>query len=252
MTFSDNVVGYWAVNGDENTNYFHASLKKRLMKQSIKGLSWHGCWITEPTDIKSATFSYFDDRFKEPGNSRPKLRSRLFKKLDMEDVGFLESSFTADKIKQAVWNCTCSKSPCPDGFNFNFIKRYWDLLKFDFVDCIKYFETSCRLAKGLNPSFLTLIPKKSDILELSDFRPISLIRCVYKVLSKLLTSRLAKVINKIIGPNQTTVIAGRQILDGSLIANEIINYASESGLKLLLFKVDFEKSFRLSKLGVFY
>ena len=66
---------------------------------------------------------------------------------------------------------------------------------------------------------------------------------LYKVLAKLLSSRLAKVIHKIIGPNQTSFISGRQILDGVLIANEIINNASWNALKLLLFKADFEKAF---------
>ncbi|GJS96150.1 putative RNA-directed DNA polymerase [Tanacetum coccineum] len=63
------------------------------------------------------------------------------------------------------------------------------------------------------------------------------------VLAKLLSSRLEKVIHKIIGPNQTAFIAGRQILDDVLIANGIINYASRNDLKLLLFKSDFEKAF---------
>ncbi|GJV44440.1 putative RNA-directed DNA polymerase [Tanacetum coccineum] len=73
--------------------------------------------------------------------------------------------------------------------------------------------------------------------------PDGLIGCVYKVISKILANRLAKVIATVIGPNQSNLIEGRQILDGCLIANEIIIMASIEKLKLLLFKVYFEKAF---------
>ncbi|GJZ76785.1 putative RNA-directed DNA polymerase [Tanacetum coccineum] len=136
-----------------------------------------------------------------------------------------------------------SKSPGPDGFNFNFIKAYWEVLKFDFFECIKHFETFGKLESGCNPSFIVLIPKKIDPLGFSDYRPISLIGCVYKVISKVLSLRLAKVIPTVISPNQTAFLAGRQILDGSLIANEIIHMAKIENHDLLLFKVDFKKAF---------
>nr|GEW80130.1 reverse transcriptase domain, reverse transcriptase zinc-binding domain protein [Tanacetum cinerariifolium] len=59
----------------------------------------------------------------------------------------------------------------------------------------------------------------------------------------MLALRLAKVIHSIMGPNQTAFLAGRQILDGCLIANEIIRMANLEDHKLLLFKVVFEKAF---------
>ncbi|GJU45999.1 RNA-directed DNA polymerase, eukaryota [Tanacetum coccineum] len=120
---------------------------------------------------------------------------------------------------------------------------YWEVLKFDFFECIKNSESSEKLASGCNPSFIVLIPKIIDPLGFLDYRPISLIGCVYKVISKVLSLRLAKVIPTIIGPNQTAFLAGRQILDGSLIANEIIRMAKIENHDLLLFKVDFEKAF---------
>nr|GEW14102.1 hypothetical protein [Tanacetum cinerariifolium] len=82
-----------------------------------------------------------------------------------------------------------------------------------------------------------------DPLEFSDFRPISLIGCVYKVIYKVLATRLAKVIPSIVGPNQSVFLTRRQILDGCLIANEIIRIEKIEDHKLLLFKLDFEKAF---------
>ncbi|GJU20011.1 cysteine-rich receptor-like protein kinase [Tanacetum coccineum] len=148
-----------------------------------------------------------------------------------------------DEVKSVVWGCAGKKSSGPDGLNFNFIKAHWDIIKKEFFDCIKYFEATGNFYIVYNPSFIVLIPKINDPLGFSDIRPISLIGCVYKIISKILATRLAKVNPSIISPNQSAFISGRQILDGCLIANEIINMAKLEGYKLLFFKVDFENAF---------
>ncbi|GKB97469.1 cysteine-rich receptor-like protein kinase [Tanacetum coccineum] len=99
------------------------------------------------------------------------------------------------------------------------------------------------LANGCNASFIVMVPKKDDPLEIGDYRLISLIGCAYKVLSKILVACLSHVIHKLIRKNQTAFISGRQILDGIMVANEIVNYAKKEGINLLLLKVDFEKAF---------
>ncbi|GJW89613.1 RNA-directed DNA polymerase, eukaryota [Tanacetum coccineum] len=168
-----------------------------------------------------------NSRFKECVTDRPSFNCTLFRKLSNVDASFLESTISIDEIKAAVWECDGSKAPGPDGFNFKFIKAYWEILKLGFANCVKYFEITGKIANGCNPYFVALIPKKADPLGFSDYLPISLIGCVYKVISKILASRLAKVISSVIGPNQTTFIAGRQILDGCLVANEVIRMAFE-------------------------
>ncbi|GKC82014.1 RNA-directed DNA polymerase, eukaryota, reverse transcriptase zinc-binding domain protein [Tanacetum coccineum] len=167
----------------------------------------------------------------------------MFLQLDQCDSSLLEAAFTLEEVKEAVWACSSVKSPGPDGFNFKFIKRYWDLIKFEFFSFIKYFEKYGSLTRGCNSSFIVLILKNSDPLGIGDYRPISLIGCMYKVLAKLLATRLSKIIHKLIRPNQTAFLSRRQILDGCLIANEIFNVAKAENLKLLLFKVDSEKAF---------
>lgn len=66
-------------------------------------------------------------------------------------------------------------------------------------------------------------------------------RC--KVIAKVLANRLRKVIASIISDTQTSFIAGRQILDGILIANEIVDEVKIKKREILLFKVDFEKAY---------
>ncbi|GJR68224.1 putative RNA-directed DNA polymerase, eukaryota, reverse transcriptase zinc-binding domain protein [Tanacetum coccineum] len=233
----------WAVERDENTRYFHSILRYNYAACNIKRVLVDGIWCDSPNVIKEAAADYYAERFKEQPTVRPKFVSHLFRKLSFADSLYLESNFSMDEVKDAVWSCAGSKAPGPDGLNFNFIKEYWDVIKSGFFDCIKYFEVTGKFSNGCNPSFTVLIPKKNDPLGFSDYRPISPIGYVYKIILKILAIRLAKVISSIVGPNQTAFLAGRQILDGCLIANEIIRMANIEEHKLLLFKVDFEKSF---------
>ena len=98
------------------------------------------------------------------------------------------------------------------------------------------------LDKCLNTSFVALIPKNNNPCILSDYRPISLINSVYKILAKVLANRL-KLVDTLINSNQSAFISGRQIMDGFLIANELVDSVKKSKTKGLLLKVDFKKAF---------
>lgn len=73
--------------------------------------------------------------------------------------------------------------------------------------------------------------------------PISLIGCMYKLISKLLALWLKKVVGSVVNEVQSAYIEGRNIFDGPLIMNEIHSWAKKSKKKIFLFKVDFEKAF---------
>ncbi|GJY55725.1 RNA-directed DNA polymerase, eukaryota [Tanacetum coccineum] len=160
-------------------------IRKKSMRQNINGLKVNGCWVEDPTFIFSAAYEHFANIFRKSNPFKLKFHSPLFKILDQEDVASLESSFSIDEVKAAVWDCSSSKSPGPDDVNFKLVKKYWDFIKFEFFNFIKFFESRGRLARGCNASFIVLIPKVPDPLDLSDYRPISLIGCMYKVLLKL-------------------------------------------------------------------
>lgn len=105
-------------------------------------------------------------------------------------------------------------------FNFSFIKKFWKIPGDDFCRMVADFHINGTLARGCNASFLVLIPKKENPNDLNDYRPISLVGCMYKVISKLLAGRLSKVLGSIISENQTAFLKGRNILDGVVVLNE--------------------------------
>ncbi|GJU64428.1 RNA-directed DNA polymerase, eukaryota, partial [Tanacetum coccineum] len=94
-----------------------------------------------------------------------------------------------------------------------------------------------------NSSFIALIPKIPDANIVKDFRPISLIGSLYKIIAKILANRLVGVLGDIVNEVQSAFIAERQILDGPFILNEILQWSKTKKKQSLIFKVDFEKAY---------
>lgn len=124
---------------------------------------------------------------------------------------------------QVIHSCDGDKAPGPDGFSMQFYKVCWETLKEDLMQTIHNFHQRGIFEKAFNASFVALIPKKPGAVEIKDFRPISLIGGVYKFISKLLTERLKSVIGKLVDEHQMAFLQGKQILDASLLANELVD-----------------------------
>jgi hypothetical protein len=61
--------------------------------------------------------------------------------------------------------------------------------------------------------------------------------------AKVLATRLAKVLGELIPKTQSAFLKGRQLVEGVVVVNEVINFAKKNRKKCLIFKVDFEKAY---------
>ncbi|GMI95158.1 hypothetical protein HRI_003185100 [Hibiscus trionum] len=96
---------------------------------------------------------------------------------------------------------------------------------------------------GVNHSFITLIPKKTSPLGLDDYRPISLVGGIYKIISNVLSRRLRPNMQTVVSKSQFAFILGRSILECVLIANEGIDYMNKLGAAGSVFKIDFKRAY---------
>lgn len=108
---------------------------------------------------------------------------------------------------------------------------------------VREFHENGRWVRGSNSSFIVLIPKKDGARGIDQFRPISLIGSLYKIVAKMLARRLKTVLGKLIGGTQSAFLHGRNILDGVVILNEAIEDAKRLKKERLILKVDFAKAF---------
>ncbi|GJV13897.1 RNA-directed DNA polymerase, eukaryota, partial [Tanacetum coccineum] len=176
-------------------------------KMAIRGVMVDGEWIDDPMNVKR------------------------------------EFSIIFRVLKAAVWDCGTDKSSGPDGFTFGFYRHFWSIIEKDVFEAVHHFFVYGDIPKGYNASFITLIPKISAANMVNDFRPISLIGSIYKIIAKILANLLVGVLDELVNEVQSAFIVNRQILDGPFILNEMLQWCKSKKKQSLIFKVDFEKAY---------
>jgi hypothetical protein len=142
--------------------------------------------------------------------------------------------------------------PGPDGLSFMFYQCFWDLIKHDLINLFEdWFEGDLDTFR-LNFAMITLTPKENDAREMKKFRPISLLNCSFKIFTKVLTNRIAKILNRLISFQQSAFIKGRFILESVVTAHEIIHEVHSKKSQGLVFKIDYEKAYDRVNLDFLY
>ncbi|KAJ0694981.1 putative RNA-directed DNA polymerase [Helianthus annuus] len=233
----------WAIDGDENSSFFHAIVNARKAVNGIPGLILGSELIDKPSLIKLEVMKFFRSRFTEEVSNRPTLDCQGMKQLSESEKISLIRPFTLLEVKEALKDCGDDKAPGPDGLNFKFIKVFWHLFELDFMKIFDHFFEDGKYSIGCNSSFITLIPKIKDPVDLKNYRPINLIGAITKLISTVLANRLKKVIGSVISESQSAFLKGKFILDGPLIINELFNWGKKLKKKLFFLKIDFEKAY---------
>jgi len=89
-----------------------------------------------------------------------------------------------------------------------FFKDFSEILKIDLLNFFAEFYHNGKLTKGLNSTFIALIPKVESPQRVADFRPIALVSSVYKILSKVLPNRLRMVVGNVVSASQSAFYKG--------------------------------------------
>jgi hypothetical protein len=234
---------WWLKEGDANTSYFHKCLKARGSCNFIRSHQVGDVWVDSPALIRQAMVEFFKQQFCVVKRLRPFLDGVVFPSLSVEANSSLISLFGLEEIEEVVSECDGNKSPGPDGFNFNFVKKFWSLMKNEVRILFDQFHGNGSLPSGFSSYFVALIPKVCSPLSLGDFRPISLLGCLYKLLAKVLAKRLAMVMDSLVASTQSAFLKGRYLVDGVMVVNEVVDMAKKSGKECLILKVDFEKAY---------
>lgn len=155
----------------------------------------------------------------------------------------MQGPFSEDEVTYVLKHCDGDKAPGPESFTMCFFKDCWELIKDDVMQTIHNFHQNEMFEKSLNATFVALIPKRYGAEELKDFRPISLIGGMYKIIAKLITERMKTVIGRLIKEHQMAFLKDRQIMDAAMLANELVDSMVKQNVPDILCKLDIEKSY---------
>lgn len=107
-----------------------------------------------------------------------------------DNLELLDAPFSQEEIDNIIKTLPNDKSPGPDGFSNEFLKKSWSVIKQDFYDLCNAFYNNSVCLRSINSSYITLFPKTDAASLVTEFRPISLINSSVKLLTKLLANRL--------------------------------------------------------------
>ncbi|XP_019225085.1 PREDICTED: uncharacterized protein LOC109206690 [Nicotiana attenuata] len=176
----------WIKLGDDNNRYFFSVIKHRRLQEAIIQLTYNAGDIkTEQQEIAGIFVDYYQKLLGTKGRFR-----------DHAIQGFL---------KNGKHKCD-TKSPGLDGYGSGFYKAALTIIGEDVIKAVLEFLETGELLTQINSTSITLIPKVKNPLQASQFRPIACCNVIYKCISKIICTRLRKVIPMIVADNQAAFI----------------------------------------------
>ena len=155
-----------------------------------------------------------------------------------------EKPITDNECQQAILQLANNKSPGLDGFSVEFYKTFWTEIKSLFMECLDFSKITNQLSKSQYEGVITLLPKPGkDKLSPSNYKPITLLNCDYKIISKVITNRIHPCLNDLIEKEQNGFMKARNIGDNIRLLFDIIDYANHEKMPGAVLLVDLHKAF---------
>lgn len=210
-------------------NFFFRIVQCRLSYNTIR--SFHltfGVILTDPLDMSSHAIRHFTSILGPSPAPCPVILSSMgwFQELSpfrcSPAQGLLMISVpTPEEITTALHKLNPNKAPGPDGLTSGFYKSAWSILGPEVVASIGHFFFCSFMPSTTNSTILSLVPKHPGASQITDFRPISCLNTLYKVISRLLVKRLKPILPLIVAVpllmlGRSTLASGIHCLDQSV------------------------------------
>ncbi|XP_062100338.1 uncharacterized protein LOC133806230 [Humulus lupulus] len=238
----------WIRKGDVNSSFFHAFLEKRKADNSIVSyINEHGMLIDDIKEVVDHFVEHFKNHLGSLSTATGTVNLNCIAsgtKLSVEQQLYLLKPFSVKEIIAAMFSIPSIKSPGPDGYGSGFFKSMWKDIGQDICSAIIHVFSTGQFSKERHETTLSLIPKVSNPARASDFRPIACCSTLYKVMAKLLFSRLAVVLPYLIQSNQGAFVRGRSIAHNIMILQDLIkNYGRALTSLHCAIKIDLSKAY---------
>lgn len=148
-----------------------------------------------------------------------------------------------EELKAVLFSFQKDKIPGPYGWIVDFFQDLYEVLGGDLLKVVEDIRMSRRIPVCFNATFITLIPKIDSSSSLSDFRPISLCNCFYKVVAKIIARRIKVVLSQHISEEQFGFLEVRQIHEAIGVAQERMHSLKNQKMKGVILKIDLSKAY---------
>lgn len=232
---------------DAPTKFFFNLERKNGQARIMHTLtSQTGQELSEPAQILSYARSFYSKLYDNELLSNDLLPSAFFSDLPKvpEDLhSETDKVLTLDELEQALMSMHNCKAPGIDGLPVEFYKALWPCIGIDLLAVLREsLEEGC-LPLSCRRAVITLLPKKGNLREIGNWRPVSLLCCDMKILSKALAMRLRKVIGQVVHTDQSYCIPDRSIFDNITMVRDLMTVSGNLGVSVGLISLDQQKAF---------
>lgn len=232
---------------DAPSHFFFGLERKNGQKRLIHSLrSSNGQLLKESEEIRKCAVTFYEKLFKKEYQENPEVAQCFYEnlpKVTEEANAELRARISAEELHTALQSLENGKAPGLDGLPVDFYKVFWPIIGKDLLVVLRDSLTKGHLPLSCRRGILTLLPKKGDLQEIKNWRPVALLCTDYKLLSKVLAMRLKKVMEDIIHVDQTYCIPNRLISDNIFLIRDILDLSSSLGYEIGLISIDQEKAF---------
>ncbi|KAK3223002.1 hypothetical protein Dsin_010027 [Dipteronia sinensis] len=205
----------WLSEGDRNTRFFHSKASARRSRNSIAGLiNEKGEWVEKKNELEDVISQYFKNIFSTSSLSLANIAAitnGVHAKFDSSSMSVLNKPFDAVEIRSVVFDISPMKAPGRDGLHALFYHKYWSTIGPAIISACLGILNDRVSAESINSTIISLIPKCQTPKATTDFRPISLCNVIYKIVVKVVASRLRRILRSVIAETQCAFIPGRMI-----------------------------------------
>ena len=238
----------WLEEGEKPTRFFFKLKQERAEKHRVSAmLDSNGNEVTARVDLEKVHVDFYRKLF-ACEEVDPVCQQHLFSQLDLklspEESASCDGLVSLEELTTSVKSLSLNKSPGPDGFTLEFYLCFWNLLGPLLCHLCKQCLFDGSLPESLRTSVTRLLFKKrGDVKDLKNWRPISLLNVDYKIISKVITLRLSRVMASIVHPDQTCSVPGRSIASNVTMLRDVLDYINRTNESGILVSLDQEKAF---------
>ena len=238
----------WIEEGEKPTRYFFRLEQERIEKNHVISMyDSNGNEVTFRADLDRVHVEFYTQLFsEEPVDMacQQHLFFQLNTKLTPAESSSCDGPISLEELAKSVKSLSLKKSPGPDGFTLEFYLKFWHLLAPLLCRLYNFCFTDQSLPTSLQTSVTRFIFKKrGDVKDLKNGRPISLLNTDYKILSKVITLRLSRVLGSLVDPDQTCSVPGRSITSNVTLLRDVLDYIEPTNESGILVSLDQEKAF---------
>ena len=224
--------------------------KRNYNKKAITKLIVNDKEVTDPKEILTNLRDFYEKLYSK---SKPEINidgsdtffdTRFIPTLDYEQCNLCEGEITKDELFETLKKAPENKTPGCDGICPEFYLKFWENINEALLASINYAYNATSLSVTQRRAVITLLPKQEkDTMFIKNWRPVSLLNTDYKLASRCIANRLAKVLPTIIHEDQSAFIKGRRITENIRLISDIIEWSEETGDQGALLFLDYAKAF---------